>query len=138
MWKYNNEIFDESLIKDNIGFVYLIINKENNKIYVGKKVFNFTNRKKISQREKLQTKTRKVYKTTTKESDWKDYYGSNIEIQRDVSIFGGDNFERFILKLCKNKKQLSYYEIKYQILHEVLEKDSYNLNILGKFFRKDV
>lgn len=125
------------MIEDNIGFVYIITNKEDDKFYIGKKVFNFSNRKVISKKEKAETKTRKKYKTIIKESDWKDYYGSNIHLKRDVEINGAKNFTRIILKLCKTKKQLSYYEVKYQMIYEVLEKNSYNLNILGRFFRKD-
>jgi len=35
------------------------------------------------------------------------------------------------------KKQLTYFEMYYQMRENVLHVDSYNDNILGKFFRKD-
>ena len=50
-----------------------------------------------------------------------------------------ENFERYILICAPTKKLLTYYELKYQILYEVLEKNEefFNDNILGKFFTKD-
>jgi hypothetical protein len=34
---------------------------------------------------------------------------------------------------------MTYYELKYQLLENVLERDdSYNSNIMGKFFRRDL
>jgi hypothetical protein len=50
-----------------------------------------------------------------------------------------ENFERDILICAPTKKLLTYYELKYQILYEVLEKpeEFFNDNILGKFFTRD-
>jgi uncharacterized protein (DUF608 family) len=46
---------------------------------------------------------------------------------------------RYVLKLCKTSKQLTYWETKYLFQYNVLEDDSYmNDNILGKFYRKDL
>ena len=49
------------------------------------------------------------------------------------------NFERQILHLCRSKKELTYFETKYQFLYEVLEKPNkyFNDNILGKFYSVD-
>ena len=33
---------------------------------------------------------------------------------------------------------MTYLELKYQIIYNVLENNSYNNNILGKFYRKDI
>jgi hypothetical protein len=52
-------------------------------------------------------------------------------------LLGKDKFEREILQFCPTKKQLTYYEIQYQISYLVLFTDSYNDNIQGRFFRKD-
>ena len=43
------------------------------------------------------------------------------------------------LKLASNKKLLTYYESKYQMIYHVIEKpdEFINDNILGKFFTKD-
>jgi hypothetical protein len=43
------------------------------------------------------------------------------------------------LKYASTKKLLTYYEVKYQMIYQVLEKpdEYFNDNILGKFFTKD-
>ena len=50
-----------------------------------------------------------------------------------------DNFERQIIACAPTKKLLTYYEVKYQMIYQVLEKpdEFFNDNILGKFFTKD-
>jgi hypothetical protein len=55
----------------------------------------------------------------------------------DVKVLGKDKFQRIILDFCETKKQLTYSEIYHQMTERVLFIDSYNDNILGKFFRKD-
>ena len=42
--------------------------------------------------------------------------------------------------MCHDKKTLTYFEVKYQMLYQVLEKpdEFFNDNILGKFFTKDL
>ena len=78
-------------------------------------------------------------KQVIKESDWKSYWGSSKELQQDVKELGPEFFECVILKLCRDKKELTYYELHYQCINEcLLSYDSYNDNILGKFFRKDL
>ena len=102
MWYYNDEVFEE--IGDYIGFVYRITNLTNNKKYIGKKNFYFS-----------RTKTIKGKKKRSKvESDWRDYYGSNKELNADVALHGEGNFRRDILRLCKSKAEFGYYEAKYQ------------------------
>ena len=80
----------------------------------------------------------KEKKQVIKESNWMSYWGSNKELLSDLKEHGQENFERQILKICFSKKELTYYEIHYQCVHEVLSTNSYNDNILGKFFRKDL
>ncbi len=47
--------------------------------------------------------------------------------------------KRYVLMLCKTKKQLTYCETKYLFQYNVLEDDRFiNDNILGKFYRKDL
>lgn len=41
MWTYNNKPFEE-VPEGIVAFVYLITNIENNKKYIGKKLFKFT------------------------------------------------------------------------------------------------
>ena len=68
---------------------------------------------------------KKKYKV---ESDWKTYYGSNEELNKDVIKFGPENFRRDILRLCYSKAEFGYYEAKYQYINEVLESDNYYNN----------
>ena len=50
-----------------------------------------------------------------------------------------ENWEREILESASTKKLLTYYETKYQMVYQVLEKpdEFWNDNILGKFYTKD-
>ena len=79
-WKYKsqyiNKIEDLPDHENIYGFVYIIQDTVTFKPYVGKKVLRNTRKKKISQKVKKATKTRKTYERTVKESDWLDYYGS--------------------------------------------------------------
>lgn len=121
-WIYQNKIFYiEDIEPDVIGFVYLIEHIDSQKKYVGKKNF-FT--KKVYQVKKKKKK-KKV------ESDWKDYFGSNAELQHDVEVKGKDQFKRTILHLCKSKGEMSYLEIKEQIEREVLFKEEYYNSYIG-------
>jgi ribosome maturation factor RimP len=76
----------------------------------------------------------------TQESDWKAYYGSEIEIKKILAEGKHNEFERVILKLVDSKKLLTYFETKYQFVYEVLEHPDkwMNNNILGKFYSKDL
>jgi hypothetical protein len=131
----------EDFQQEYIGFVYKITNIINNKIYIGKKSLYSNINKKLTKKE-LGEHTGPGRKPTKKlvisESNWKKYYGSSKELLQDIKDIGENNFTREVLHLCKSKKQLTYYEIHYQVLHNVLELDSYNDNILGKFYRKDL
>ena len=113
MWLYNDEVFED--LKEYVGYVYLITNLTNNKKYVGKKTFYFSKTKKIKGKNKK-------YKV---ESDWKLYWSSSKILQEDVKNLGENNFKREILHLCKNKSQMSYFELKEQIDRRVMEKEEY-------------
>ena len=50
-----------------------------------------------------------------------------------------DTLKLEILRFCKGKKSLTYYELQEQFSHNVLGDElSLNDNLLGKFFRKDL
>lgn len=123
------------------GYIYKTTNLLNGKFYIGKKAYYHNVKKKLTKKElsEIKTKGRKpVYKTVKVETDWKNYYGSSLKLKEDIEKYGKQNFKVEKLIECSNKKQLSYYETKYQFLYEVLEtEDTYNDNILGKFYRKD-
>jgi hypothetical protein len=121
-----------------VGFVYKITNLVTGAIYIGKKSLHHSRKTKISKKEKLETKTRKTFKTVVKESDWQSYYGSSIELKKDVEKLGRKHFKREIIELCCSKKYLGYCELAYQIKYDVLKTNSYNGNILGKFYSRDM
>jgi hypothetical protein len=54
-----------------------------------------------------------------------DYYGSSIELNKDVEALGKDNFTREILFYCKSKAECSYVEAREQFGRKVLESDNY-------------
>lgn len=131
MWLFENKEVDSDVIDDYIGFVYCITNNVTGKKYIGKKLFKNTRRTKV----KGQTRRKK----TVKESDWKEYWGSNKVLQEDVKTLGEDKFERIILKLCKSKGECNYWEAKYQMQYEVLESDAwYNDWVLVKVHRSHI
>jgi|TARA_B100001964_G_C14184722_1_gene578036 hypothetical protein len=121
-WEYNGKEY-LSVEKGIEGFVYIITNDTNNKKYIGKKSF-WTRRK-----------DKKTGRRKTKESDWKNYFGSCDELKDDVKLLGKNKFKREILYLCPHKKSMSYYETYEQFKRNVLmDDDYYNTNIEGRFF----
>jgi hypothetical protein len=143
-WLYKgNTIEDISQFPENTyGFVYIVTHTPTNRSYIGKKVLYHNKKTKLGKKEiAIQTGPgrKPTTKIVTKESDWKTYYGSEIEIKKLLAEGKHNEFERVILKLVDNKKLLTYFEVKHQFIYEVLEhpNDWFNNNILGKFFSKD-
>jgi len=127
-WLYQNTII-EDLPEDCVGFVYLITNNLSKRKYIGKKLAKFS--KTTYKTVKLKNGTKKKKKIRGKiDSDWRDYYGSNIELNKDVATLGKENFTREILFYCKSKAECSYIEAREQFRHQVLESaDYYNGHI---------
>ena len=143
-WLYKGStIEDISQFPENTyGFVYIVTHTPTNKSYIGKKVLYHNKKTKLGKKEiAIQTGPgrKPTTKIITKESDWKTYYGSEIEIKKLLAEGKHNEFERVILKLVDNKKLLTYFEVKHQFIYEVLEHPNgwFNNNILGKFFSKD-
>ena len=122
-WTFNGKLF-ESTPEEYQGFVYQLTEVHSNKKYIGKK--NFWKPKTLPI-----NKTRKRRVRTRVESDWKDYYGSSNEVRKIVEEHGTQTFKREILKLCKNKGEMSYYEAKLQFDNNVLFRDDYYNNFIG-------
>lgn len=128
MWTYNQQIIEE-LPEDCVGFVYQITNLTNNRKYIGKKLAKFSKTKYKTVTLKNGTKKKKKIKSKI-DSDWMDYYGSSIELNKDVELLGKENFSREILFFCKSKAECSYIEAREQFTRRVLESlDYYNGHI---------
>ena len=124
------------------GFIYKITHIDTNKAYIGKKSLYHNKKHKLTKKQLAEqpiTRGRKsTHEVIQSESDWKTYYGSSKELAADIKQFGIEKFRREIIYIAKSKKHLTYLELKAQFQHDVLEINSYNDNILGKFFRKDL
>ena len=141
-WFYNSKVVNDISDLPNHefleGFVYKITNLKTGQIYIGKKSLYSNLKKRIGVREKQATKTRKTFHRIRKESDWQKYYGSSKDLLEDIQRLGKENFKREILELCCSKKYLSYSEFAYQVKFDVLKTKSYNGNILGRWYSKDM
>jgi len=124
MWMYDGFEFTSDDIGTFEGFVYKITNKQNGRMYIGKK--NFWNVRRLPP-----LKGKKRRRVTKIESDWQKYYGSSDEVKSLVEELGPENFEREILHLCRSKGEMSYYELKEQIDREVLFKEEYYNEFVG-------
>jgi hypothetical protein len=114
-WKYNGGDVVDDTVEGYVAFVYEIINLTNNKKYIGKKRLFFTKTKMVKKKKKR----------VKVPSDWKEYYGSNKELQNDVETLGVHNFRRVVLRLCKTLGESSYYEAREQFTRDVLMSDEY-------------
>ena len=93
-------------------------------MYIGKKLSKFSKTTYKTVKLKNGTKKRKKIKSKI-DSDWREYYGSSIELNKDVEALGKDNFTREILFYCKSKAECSYIEAREQFVRRVLESDDY-------------
>ena len=105
------------------GFVYLIINTQNGKGYVGCKQYYIGKSK--------------------KESKWESYMGSSKYLKEDIKKIGKKHFRFEAIAEYINKRSLRYYEAHYQMKWDVLtaviegtdEPAFYNSYVGGKFYR---
>ena len=124
-WFYIGEPFTSEMIEDNIGFVYCITDARNGLKYIGKKGL-------ISKRRMPPLKGKKRRRIKIIETDWQSYYGSSETVKALVEEYGPETFHREILRLCKSKGQMSYYEAKMQFETDCLLKpDEYYNEFIG-------
>nr|NDG06051.1 hypothetical protein [Oxalobacteraceae bacterium] len=117
-WTYQGNPV-EQLPEDCAGFVYIITNLQSQRKYIGKKLAKFRKTRQRVVKFKNGNKRKRKIRTQV-ESDWRDYWGSSPELSRDIQLLGNQNFSREILRFCKSKTELSYFEAKYQIDNDVL------------------
>jgi hypothetical protein len=103
------------ITSDVVSFVYQITCLDTGKKYIGKKGFYSTKTKVVKGKRKK----------TVVESDWRNYYGSNDTLKKDIGNIGSLRFKREILRLCRTKGEASYYEAKYQFDSDALLRDDY-------------
>lgn len=94
------------------GFIYRIVEVNTGRHYIGKKQF-WANRTKAV----VGRKNRKHYR---KESDWKKYTGSSVELNKAIELNGKDNYKFYIESLHQTKGSLHYREVEVQITENVL------------------
>ena len=114
MWLWNDKIFTDDMIKDYVGFVYMITNLDNGKKYVGKKSFSMA---KTYQKNKKKRRTRV-------QSNWQSYTGSNKELNEDITTTEA-NLRKEILHLCGSKGWMSYYEPLEILNRRAIQSDAY-------------
>ena len=116
-WTYQgNEI--TNMPEDVVGFVYMITNTTNGKMYIGKKLAKF-------KRSRPPLKGRKNKRRYKVNSDWQDYYGSSDALAKDLQQLGKEKFVREILYYCNSKAECNYVEAREQFNRKVLESDQY-------------
>lgn len=138
-WTYNGQPVEEADLKNYYGFVYKITNKETGKFYIGKKnLHSYRSQVKHVLNERT-GRMNKVRDILVSESNWRDYFSSSLEIWKEIKTSGRGLFTREILLFVPTKKQLTYYEAKFQFMTGCLEPgaNSYNDNIFGRFFPGD-
>jgi len=108
---------------DRFGFVYIITNTKTKKEYIGCKQFYIG---------KDQTPSR-----------WQSYTGSSKYLNADIKKIGKKHFTFEVIDEFNNKRSLGYYELYYQMKHNVLdtviegtdEPAYYNNYVGGKYYR---
>jgi hypothetical protein len=115
MWLYYGEPINEDSLSDFIGFVYIITNLDSGRQYIGKKLLKFKRTKTVKGKKKK----------ILVDSDWKTYWGSNKVLIEEVQSLGQDKYKREIVRLCKSRGELNYFEAKYQFTLGALESERF-------------
>jgi len=135
-WLYEEKVFTDS--KKYYGFIYEITNNTTSQKYIGRKYFT-------SAKTKQPLKGRVNKRRSRVESDWKEYWGSSSNLLLDIEKLGKNNFTRKIIRLCKTRGEVNYWEAKILFERDVLNaklldgrNEYYNENIMMKFTRKNI
>lgn len=140
-WIFENEEINspEQIPHGAIGFVYKITTLADGMIYIGKKSLYSTRKRKFGKKEAaaVTDKRKKKHEHVTKlMPKWEAYTGSCEPLNKEIA--NGALYRKEILCFCFKKQEMSYYELKFQMIEGVIEpgSTSYNGNILGKFYPK--
>jgi len=144
-WLWNgNDVTEDVIPEDAVGFIYMIEHIPTGKYYIGKKSLESVRNVKIGVRELQRIREERKLagirgslpkkKKVRKSSDWQKYFSSNDWIKEQITEGKSDEFKRSVLQFCYSKKSLSYYELHWQFKHDVLrDENSINGNISGKW-----
>jgi hypothetical protein len=134
-WQYQGKCLTEPP-EGYYGFIYVITDDKGWQYY-GKKAFEHSKKVILSKKARKLSGTRKRIERTKKDSGWLDYWGSSKPFLEYMEKSPNKHlFTREIVKLCKDKASLSYWEMAVLIAAEVLFKDNFwNGNVGGKFFK---
>lgn len=130
-WFHAGREFIQDDAGDYVGFVYVIERLDTGRKYIGQK-------KLVSRRSRPPLKGRRNKRRYVAPSDWPDYYGSNEELAADVARIGPAGFRRDIVRLCRSKSEMNYFEMREQVVNDVLlyPRRWYNSFVGGKIHRK--
>lgn len=106
-WLYKGKKVSEAP-EDAFGFVYMITNLKSGKKYIGRKYLGQTRRKPLTKKQKAAGRKRRTVVRT--ESNWREYTGSNKELNEDIEKLGKKNFKFEILIFGETKGQVNYLE----------------------------
>lgn len=102
-WYLDGNVFTEEQIENHIGFIYEIEEISTGRKYIGQKVF-------FNKVTKNPLKGKVNKRRSKKQSDWLEYYGSNDELKKAIEENGTENYKRSIIRLCKSKAEMNYWE----------------------------
>lgn len=121
MWYYKDTLVEE-IDPQYKAFVYLITNLQTGRLYIGLKQTTFSKTRQVKGKKKR----------VRVESDWRTYWSSSEELQKDVAKLGEQSFKREILYFCKLKSHANYLEAREQMDRRVLEnQDKYYNGIVN-------
>jgi hypothetical protein len=120
-WILSESIY---LNEDTFGFIYEITNTVSGKKYIGKKQCK-------SKLKRKPLKGKKNKRIEIKESGWREYTSSSVELNEDIKKLGKDKFIFKIIRACGSKWELAYFEISEQLAKDVLLRDDYYNGIIN-------
>jgi hypothetical protein len=127
-WLYESHAVTD-IPEEYAGFVYLITNNLTGRLYIGKKLSKFSKTTYRTERLKNGKKRRRKIRGKI-QSDWQTYWGSSLELTKDIERLGPENFTREILYYCRSRAECSYIEAREQFARRVLESDDYYNNVI--------
>ena len=127
-WLYKGKKVTEAP-EDAFGFVYMITNLKSGKKYVGRKYLGQTRRKPLTKKQKDAGRKRRT--VVRSESNWREYTGSNKELNADIEKLSKENFKFEIIIFGETKGQVNYLEENIHHKFDVLLDPSFYNDAVG-------